>query len=252
MGSYTTQAIVLNSKSFGEADRILTLLTYERGKVRAVARGARRPRNRLAAVTQPISHVEVQIMEGNQLDTLNQGQLINTYRFLKEDLDKLSYATYLAELFEKATEGATELRDYFVLLLTALEIVQNFENLKLTRFFIEAKLIVLQGYAPSLSNCIHCNRDMKNAEPQQQMLYSPESGGLYCPQCFPGGIHVKLTVREIRFWQELMKQDPRWLIAQQPEQAMLEAVGKALAAALTEIFGALPKSASFLQTLSEL
>ena len=252
MGSYTTQAIVLNSKSFGEADRILTLLTYERGKVRAVARGARRPRNRLAAVIQPISHVEVQITEGNQLDTLNQGQLINTYRFLKEDLDKLSYATYLAELFEKATEGATELRDYFILLLTALEIVQNFENLKLTRFFIEAKLIVLQGYAPSLSNCSHCNRDMKNAKAEQQVLYAPESGGLYCPQCFPGGLSVKLTLREIRFWQELMKQDPRWLIAQQPDPVMLAAVGEALAAALTSIFGALPKSASFLQTLSEL
>ena len=251
MAIYNTQAIVLNSKAFGEADRILTLLTYERGKSRVIARGARRPKNRLAAVVQPLSHIDVQILEGNQLDTLNQGQLINSFRFLREDLDKMSYAFYLSELFETATEGATELRDYFILLLTALELLQNFENLSLTRIFIEVKLILLQGYAPTLSNCYSCNRPVI-LPMKSDWFFDPEDGGLRCSQCSHTKSAIAINSSTLTFWNSVIRNDSRWLIQQNPELEIMAEMRRLLNGSLQVAFGGLPKSAVFLQTLSNL
>lgn len=251
MAVYNTQAIVLASKAFGEADRILTLLTYERGKSRVIARGARRPKNRLAAIVQPLSHIEVQIMEGNQLDTLNQGQLINSFRFLREDLDKMSYAFYLCELFETATEGATELRDYFILLLTALELLQNFENLSLTRIFIEVKLILLQGYAPSLSNCYTCNRPL-TLPLKSDWFFEPEDGGLRCGQCSHTNSAIAISPLTLSLWNSMIRNDSRWLIQQNPELKSMDEMRRILNGSLQVAFGGLPKSAAFLQTLSNL
>jgi DNA repair protein RecO (recombination protein O) len=251
MAVYNTQAIVLSSKSFGEADRILTLLTYERGKSKVIARGARRPKNRLAAIVQPLSHIEVQILEGNQLDTLNQGQLINSFRFLREDLDKMSYAFYLCELFETATEGATELRDYFILLLTALELLQNFENLSLTRIFIEVKLILLQGYAPSLSNCYSCNRPLI-LPLNSDWFFEPDDGGIRCGQCSHTHSAIVMCNATLTFWNAVIRNDSRWLIQQKPEMKTLDDMRRILNGSLQVAFGGLPKSAVFLQTLSNL
>lgn len=251
MSVYNTQAVVLSSKSFGEADRILTLLTYERGKIRVIARGSRRPKNRLAAIVQPLSHIEAQILEGQQLDTLNQGQLINSFRFLREDLDKMSHALYLSELFESATEGATELRDYFILLLTALELLQSFENLSLTRIFIEVKLILLQGYAPSLSNCYQCNQPMQ-IPITTEWFFDAEDGGIRCEKCQHTQTAIALNSATVSFWLSLIRQDSRWLIRQIPDERVMQQMRKILNASIQVAFGSLPKSATFLQTLKNL
>lgn len=251
MATYSTQAIVLSSKNFGEADRILTLLTYERGKVRAVARGSRRPRNRLAALVQPLSHIEALIMEGNQLDTLSQGQLLNSFRYLAEDLDKMSYALYLSELFELAIEGATEVRDHFILLLTAFELIQNFEKLELIRAFLEVKLVILQGYAPTLSKCSLCGRNFEFKE-KETWGYHPEEGTVQCAKCASRGSLMHLSSAALSFWILLSKSDSRRLLVLNPSQEVLRELRPILNASLTLAFGKLPKSVTFLNALNHL
>ncbi|NLN84213.1 MAG: DNA repair protein RecO [Firmicutes bacterium] len=251
MATYSTQAIVLSSRNFGEADRILTLLTFERGKVRAVARGARRPRNRLAALVQPLSHIEALIMEGNQLDTLSQGQLLNSFRFLGEDLDKMSHALYLNELFEMAIEGATEVRDYFILLLTGYELLQNLDNLQIIRAFIEVKLNILQGFAPVLSKCSICGKGSEQVQ-EQLWNYYPDEGAIKCKGCSQGAYFVELTQPALLLWRTLSREDSRWLVNQNVSGKVLAELRPALNASLSLALGKLPKSSSFLNSLYQL
>ena len=100
MGLYHCEGIVLRTRLFGEADRIVTLLTKEKGKIEAVARGVRRPRNRLVGVTQQFSYLRGLIFTGKDLDQLSQAELIKSFAPLRDDLLKMAYATWWAELLD--------------------------------------------------------------------------------------------------------------------------------------------------------
>ncbi|MCL2547605.1 MAG: DNA repair protein RecO [Symbiobacteriaceae bacterium] len=180
MPYYNTQAIVLTSTNYGEADRILTLLTYERGRVRVIARGARRPRNRFTAMAQPLNHIDVQLAGSGNLETLNQGQMINSYRSLKEDLNRLACASYLLELFDKATEGASDVAEVYIMLLTALELLQYCEVHSLVCMATEMKLLAAIGFRPQLEYCIYCQEMLDNKKP---LHYNIAEGGFTCDHC---------------------------------------------------------------------
>src|SRR5690606_36846968 len=79
MALYKAEAVVLRSRSLGEADKIVTLFTYERGKVEAVARGVRRPRSRLLGVTQLFIHGRFLPYERKSLDTISQGEIVRSF-----------------------------------------------------------------------------------------------------------------------------------------------------------------------------
>jgi len=175
-----TQAVVLSSMNYGEADRILTLLTYERGRVRVIVRGARRPRNRFAAMAQPLNLLEVQLTGNSNLETLSQGQLVNSYRIIKEDLLRLAYASYILELFDKATEGASDVAEVFIMLLTALELVRYSDDLHLVRMAVEMKLMTAIGYRLQLEYCIYCQDILDNTKP---LHYNIAEGGFICERC---------------------------------------------------------------------
>jgi len=114
---------VLRVRDFGEADRILTILSDTDGKFDAVARGARRPRSRLVGVTQQFSRGNMLLFRGRSLDTLNTFELLSSYANLSLDVEKMAYASYVAELVDLMT-GERQLNE----LLYAL-VVSTFEAL---------------------------------------------------------------------------------------------------------------------------
>src|SRR5690554_1929461 len=100
MNLYRTDGIVLRTRPLGEADKILTLLTRDRGKIEVVARGARRPRNRLAAAAQPFSYLKVLIFAGKGLDQLSQAEIIKSFGPIRENLVKMAYASFWSEFLD--------------------------------------------------------------------------------------------------------------------------------------------------------
>ena len=94
---------MLRVRDFGEADRILTILSDTDGKFAAVARGARRPRSRLVGVTQQFSRGNMLLFRGRSLDTLNTFELLSSYANLSLDVEKMAYASYVAELVDLMT-----------------------------------------------------------------------------------------------------------------------------------------------------
>src|SRR5690349_18240594 len=117
---YRTEGIVLRRHDLGETDRILTLYTRDRCKVRAVAKGVRKPTSRKAGHVELFVRADMLLAEGRTLDVLTQVELIDPYLPLRDDLMRASYAAHLVELVDAFTEEADESRPMYQLLRDGL------------------------------------------------------------------------------------------------------------------------------------
>ena len=178
---YKTEAIVLGEARMGEADRIVTLYTLRRGKVRAVARGALRPRSRLGGHLQPLSHCQLMLAQGKGLDIVTGCQIIDPFLPLRQDLVHQARGFYLMELMDGFCPEGMESPALFRLLLDTLgQLCQSGDGERLLRRF-EVRLLDCTGFRPELHRCLGCAQPV---EPVTNYL-SPGAGGLLCPQCAP-------------------------------------------------------------------
>ncbi|MDH7576929.1 MAG: DNA repair protein RecO [Bacillota bacterium] len=187
MGIYKAEAIVLRSRVYGEADRILTLFTREAGKVSAIAKGVRKPTSRLRGAVQLFSHTHLVLYTGKSLDTITQGEAEETFCFLQEDLERLAAASGCAELVDRLTLEKQPSGKVFHLLLTALRVLEKGDPELLARVF-EIKLLAALGYQPQLEGCVMGRHEgwrapgpeVKEAGP---VWFSIEKGGVLCADC---------------------------------------------------------------------
>ena len=177
--SYRTEAIVLRQTLLGEADRILTLYTQDMGKVRAVAKGVRRPKSRLGGHLELLNRVSVSLSQGRNLDIVAEAQIVESYAGLRSDLQRLSEAVYLAELVDRFTvEGSQSYDVYRMLLSTYNRLSENEGSALLLRHF-EMWLLDYSGYRPETHHCLSCRESLT----PQDHLFSSASGGVFCPDC---------------------------------------------------------------------
>lgn len=177
--TYKTEAVVLKQTPLSEADRILTLLTPDLGKVRAVAKGVRRTKSRLAGHLELLSHASVSLTMGRNLDTVNEAQGLNSFRAVRDDLQRVSMGLYIAELTDAfSTEGAASY-SLFHRVLRTLSWLGNAQNPELLVRHFELHLLVDSGYEPEIIDCVECRETLEPAD----HLFAPMSGGVLCPGC---------------------------------------------------------------------
>ncbi len=201
---YKAEGIVLKVRELGEADRIVTLLTPQYGKLRAVAKGVRKPRSRLAGNLEPLTHVAVLVAHGQSLDIISQAQTLESFRPLREDLWRLSCGLYLAELVERFTVEGAEGRPVYQLLLETLTrlALATREELLLRSF--EVELLDHLGFRPELGQCIACRRALEPVE----NFFSPGGGGMACPGCrYKVGLTRPVTVDALKVLRLLQRRD---------------------------------------------
>jgi DNA repair protein RecO (recombination protein O) len=177
--NYQTQGIILKQSKLGEFDKIVTIYTPEFGKVRAVAKGACRPRSKLGGNVEPLTHSLLFLARGRNLDIVTQGQTINGFLALKTDLWRMACGLYLLELIDAFTVEGSETRPLFDILLEVLnQLEKSDRNEAILRYF-ELQLLDCLGYRPQLHRCVGCGLPLK---PKVNFL-SPGKGGLLCPNC---------------------------------------------------------------------
>ncbi len=179
--TYRTEAIVLRRSDFGEADRLLTLFSADRGKTRAIAKGARKPQSRKTGHVELYMRSKFLVAEGRDLDIVTQAELIEAYPRLREDLVRATYAGYAVELLDRFTVDDDPHRDIYDLLALALATLDETEELLLFARFYELRLLSLTGFQPRLFNCVSCGEAIS----EQDQFFSPDLGGLLCPACGP-------------------------------------------------------------------
>lgn len=175
---YRVTAIVLKRTDVGEADRLLTLLTLQRGKVRAVAKGARKPSARKTGHVELFNCVELQIAVAREIDIVTQAQTLEPFLRLRDDLDRLSYGYYFAELVDRFVEEEIEQRDVYALMLDALYWLIATKHLSRTARFFEMQLLDVLGYRPQLNACIQSKEELL----PEENFFSPNAGGMLKPQ----------------------------------------------------------------------
>ena len=178
--TYRTEGIVLRGRDLREADRILTIITPDRGKVRAVAKGVRKMTSKKSGHLEPFCRCAMLLAQGHDLDVIAQAEMIEPFSRLRADLDLLGPAYYLAELvdaFSEEESGSRALYDAFVAALVALDVGADASA---TCRWFELFILTLNGLAPSWSACAGCTTPIA---PDLPYVYSVERGGLLCPAC---------------------------------------------------------------------
>jgi len=195
------EAVVLRHSNWGEADRILVLYTREQGKLRAIAKGARRLHSRKGGHLEPFTRVALMLAKGRDLWIVTQAEAVDLYFPIREDLLRTGFAVYVLELLDRFTyEEGENLALYSLLVDTLQRIAYENQLFHAIRYY-EIRLLDLLGFRPELFNCLHCHSEIK---PEDQ-YFSFVEGGILCPRCGSkmGGNHPvsMLALKYMRHFQ---------------------------------------------------
>jgi DNA repair protein RecO (recombination protein O) len=181
--SFRAEAVVLRHANWGEADRILTLYTREQGKLRAIAKGARKIRSRKAGHLEPFTHITLQLARSRDIPIVTQVETIDPYLPVREDLTRTGYAAYVLELLDRFTyeqeEGNLPL---FRLLTDTLARICSTADVWVVVRHYEMRLLDHLGYRPQLFECANCRNPIQPVD----QYFSPAAGGVICPSCGNG------------------------------------------------------------------
>lgn len=184
--SLKSEALVVGSMRYGEADRILTLYTRERGRLSAIAKGARRLRSQMGGRLEPFSLVHVMLHQGRSLYTVTSVETIRTFQGVREELFRMEEGARLLEgirrLFPEE-EGHPSAFNLLVRAVARLAAAPDRAAAAQVVLAARAKLLLALGYLPELDTCVECGRD--------EMLcgFNPSLGGVLCTECYREDVH---------------------------------------------------------------
>jgi DNA repair protein RecO (recombination protein O) len=174
---YRVSAIVLKRRDMGEADRLLTVLTRDRGKLTLLAKGVRRAASRKAGHIEPFTEVDILIARGRNFHLVTQAETVVAHRRLREDLWLSAWAYYIAELVDAFTQDDDPHELLSDLLAETLERLESADDPALVARYFELHLLGYAGYQPQLFRCLECGELLT----PQVNFFSLESGGVFCP-----------------------------------------------------------------------
>lgn len=171
------QGIVLRGYPFGDADRVVVLLSPNHGKLRTVAKGVRKTTSRFGGRLEPFTHVDLVLYEGKNLDTITQVAIIEGFPRLRADLARVVAAGIMVEAADAVAQEQESSLRLFLLLQKGLRALESgvVGNDLITSFLL--KLAGVVGVAPALESCAACGRT------DDLFSFSFASGGVLCEQC---------------------------------------------------------------------
>ena len=189
--------IVLRVTDYRESDRILNVLSRERGLITVTARGSRKPKSKLSAFSTQFTFGEMEVNERAGKLQLSSAAVLESFYPRRESYEQLLSATRITNASEHIAARDIANDDLFVLLYHSLSIIAYGENdpkdIELAFF---AKLMKLCGYAPSLTYCLKCGRDLRG---EKEVRFSNSLGGSVCERCGSAYVTVStLTLEALR------------------------------------------------------
>jgi DNA repair protein RecO (recombination protein O) len=182
---YTTDAIVLSRFDLGEADRVLTLITPAGGKLKAIAKGIRKPTSRIGGSLEPFAELNVALARGRTFDVVTQVSVGHAWLRLRDDLESAATAWYLAELADRSLEERHAAEPLYTLLRRAYELLDaGMAPGRVARWF-EMHLLDELGVRPEVDRCVECDRVLESDE---RFRWVAPQGGVVCERC-PGPPH---------------------------------------------------------------
>lgn len=195
--------MVLSSKPVGEFDLRVTLLTKEKGKISAFARGARRPKSSMMAGSRPFSYGKYTIFMGKNSNVISAIEIENYFENISKDISATYYGFYFLELADYYSKENIEAKEMLQLLYQSLRALMNqkIPN-RLVRCIYELKILVSNGEYPEVFSCINCGKE------KELSSISITKGGTLCPEC-EGKFHdiIKIDVSTVYTMQYVISSD---------------------------------------------
>ena len=183
--TYTARVIVVRKTKLGESDLILSLLTEDGSQLRAVAKGARKPKSSFASrLGRFLDPADVLCARGRSLDVVSEARLVEGNAALRSDIERASAAAPLAELVERTTQSGLECPNLFAMTQTALRTMCDSDaagapSIAASR---SPKAFAMTGVRPVLSECAACGNPVTPL-PDGSLAFSPREGGVICSHC---------------------------------------------------------------------
>lgn len=191
-----TEAIVLRTHRLGEADKIVSLLTRQLGRVRAVAKGAFSRRGRYGAALEPLSYIRVWVYdrENRDLQRIGSAEIVESFFEMQRDFRIQVAAQYLAEVTDRFLPDREVNERVFRLLLAVLRAFKRFGEVNRPLVFFNYWLLRLGGFLPDLSRCMACQKQFS----EEDGFYDPVAVALVCPRCRSGSSVERISAGALR------------------------------------------------------
>ncbi len=187
--SFTTEAINLKNYPLNDNDNIVVMFSRTKGLIRAVAKGAKRPKSKLGARIQMFVANQLMLFEGKNLDTIAQAQSVNTFSKIRNNLDKLSYSMYIAELVNnfcsKQYNNDENYQEIYSLIFCAYQKIADSKNRAQVLFCLlkfQIKFMSYLGWGLDFVNCSQCLKEIE-FDNNKSALFSYDYKGFLCDCC---------------------------------------------------------------------
>ena len=243
-----TEAIILSSLNLGEADKLITFFSLERGKLKGVARNARKSFKRFGAGLEPFTHCRLQLheREHQELLRIESSEIVTQHFSLTNDLARMAAGSVVLELVrELAPEGERNERA-FLLVAHVLHMLESGEDpLFILRVF-EVRLLSLLGYQPKLDHCVSCGRVS-----DREMTYLALKGSVLCPDCqaSSGDEQIRISGGAVGFYYQVLRMDLDKVTRLKPSAGIIAELDRLLSMHTSHILGKRLRSTEFLKTI---
>jgi DNA repair protein RecO (recombination protein O) len=197
--AYVTDAIVIHARRYGEADRLVTLFTIDKGKISAIANSARKPKSRLRGASEPFVVARFEMAEGKSLDIIRSAEIIDPNLKLRESWKYLQLAGHVAEIANKITVERFPDPDLYGLLIGAIKSICEGEVTAVIQF--KADILNHMGVFPDLTGCANCG----SGKVKGNVHLDIRGSGFLCDSCasekhiyHPIGMEVLYILDSIR------------------------------------------------------
>ena len=198
--SYTkTTGIVLRRTNLGEADRIITFITPSLGKIKAVARGVRRIKSRMAGHLELFGEVSLMLAEGRNLDVITSARLVQSFDGISSSYEPLTYGYLFAEMVDKLTQESHPQPELYQALRECYAELNQNQATALVELFFKLRLLGALGYRPNLEQCAVCQKALSGTE----YFLNPEFGGIVDSACNIARSGV-ISQNQIKLWRLLL------------------------------------------------
>jgi DNA repair protein RecO (recombination protein O) len=241
----------MHRSDVGEADRLLTVLSREHGKLRVNAKGARKVGSRKGGHVELFVRSKMLIAKGRGgIDIVSQAEMIDAYRGLREDLTRSTYAHYAVELIDAFAEEGSEQIDLFDLLAESLKRIETTNNLPLTARFFELQLLALAGFQPQVFFCAENGEPLEEIPPDEFYGWSPASGGVLCPAHAAGrGDSSRLSLNALKVLRYAQRHEYAAFTALAVREATLSEIEQVMLRYIQFVLERKVKSVEFLNLL---
>jgi len=185
MPLFTTNAIVIRSLNYSESDKIVTFFTKDFGKLKGIAKGARRSKKRFQNALSLFSHLRLIFFdkEGLGLVRAESCDILHSFPRIREDLRKILYGNYYLELVNEMAEEREASREAFELLLCFLLNLETMAPQEEQLRLFEIRMLSLFGYQPNMTRCGLCKKGGEDLQEIPSVFFSLEKGVLVCERC---------------------------------------------------------------------